>query len=199
MDSLARLGKRDYMPTEQDILRTRVKTTGIIEIDFSYKGFNFKILDVGGQRSERRKWMHCFENVTAILFCVAMSEYDQRLHEDDETNRMHESLTLFESVCNNSFFSETCIILLLNKKDLFKQKIHKSPLSSCFPDYTGGPDYEKAAAYVQYQFEKRNDRIGRKIYCHTTCATDTQNMEFVIDAVTDSIIASNLRSCGLHF
>ena len=73
------------MPTEQDILRTRVKTTGIVEVHFSFKNLNFKLFDVGGQRSERKKWIHCFEDVTAIIFCVAMSEYDQVLHEDETT------------------------------------------------------------------------------------------------------------------
>lgn len=45
----------------------------------------FRLFDVGGQRSERKKWIHCFEDVTAIIFCVAMSEYDQVLHEDETT------------------------------------------------------------------------------------------------------------------
>ncbi len=85
LDDLDRLGKKDYMPTEQDILRTRVKTTGIVEVHFSFKNLNFKLFDVGGQRSERKKWIHCFEDVTAIIFCVAMSEYDQVLHEDETT------------------------------------------------------------------------------------------------------------------
>ena len=47
--------------------------------------FRFRLFDVGGQRSERKKWIHCFEDVTAIIFCVAMSEYDQVLHEDETT------------------------------------------------------------------------------------------------------------------
>jgi len=41
------------------------------------------MVDVGGQRSERRKWIHCFENVTSIIFLVALSEYDQILFESE--------------------------------------------------------------------------------------------------------------------
>merc|ERR1719150_1176439 len=89
LDDLDRLGAKEYQPTEQDILRTRVKTTGIVEVHFSFKNLNFKLFDVGGQRSERKKW----------ILCVAMSEYDQVLHEDETTNRMQESLKLFDSIC----------------------------------------------------------------------------------------------------
>ena len=42
----------------------------------------YRIVDVGGQRSERKKWIHCFEDVTAILFFVALSAYDLGLRED---------------------------------------------------------------------------------------------------------------------
>lgn len=93
------------MPTEQDILRTRVKTTGIVEVHFSFKNLNFKLFDVGGQRSERKKWIHCFEDVTAIIFCVAMSEYDQVLHEDETTVSWR--LLLPFSLLTMNFFSLT--------------------------------------------------------------------------------------------
>lgn len=73
--------------TSLSYFRTRVKTTGIVEVHFTFKNLNFKLFDVGGQRSERKKWIHCFEDVTAIIFCVAMSEYDQVLHEDETTVR----------------------------------------------------------------------------------------------------------------
>ncbi|XP_076481487.1 G protein alpha o subunit isoform X3 [Bombus vancouverensis nearcticus] len=198
LDDLDRLGARDYQPTEQDILRTRVKTTGIVEVHFSFKNLNFKLFDVGGQRSERKKWIHCFEDVTAIIFCVAMSEYDQVLHEDETTNRMQESLKLFDSICNNKWFTDTSIILFLNKKDLFEEKIRKSPLTICFPEYAGAQEYGEAAAYIQAQFEARNKSTTKEIYCHMTCATDTDNIQFVFDAVTDVIIANNLRGCGLY-
>ncbi|XP_077787881.1 guanine nucleotide-binding protein G(o) subunit alpha isoform X3 [Podarcis muralis] len=137
LDSLDRIGGADYQPTEQDILRTRVKTTGIVETHFTFKNLHFRLFDVGGQRSERKKWIHCFEDVTAIIFCVALSGYDQVLHEDETTNRMHESLKLFDSICNNKWFTDTSIILFLNKKDIFEEKIKKSALTICFPDYTG--------------------------------------------------------------
>merc|ERR1712211_5458 len=128
LDDLDRLGAKDYQPTEQDILRTRVKTTGIVEVHFSFKNLNFKLFDVGGQRSERKKWIHCFEDVTAIIFCVAMSEYDQVLHEDETTNRMQESLKLFDSICNNKC-SETPPSSCSSTRDLFEEKILRSPLT----------------------------------------------------------------------
>ena len=52
-------------------------------------------------------------------------------------NRMMESMKLFDSICNNKWFTDTSIILFLNKKDLFAEKITKSPLTICFPEYTG--------------------------------------------------------------
>jgi hypothetical protein len=97
------------------VLRARVRTTGIIETTFRYKDLIYRMFDVGGQRSERRKWIHCFNDVTAVIFVAALSGYDMKLFEDQETNRIHESLTLFDAICNNHFFINTAIILFLNK------------------------------------------------------------------------------------
>jgi guanine nucleotide-binding protein G(i) subunit alpha len=84
LNALDRISAPNYIPTQQDVLRTRVKTTGIIEHNFFYKNLNIKMIDVGGQRSERKKWIHCFEGVTSIIFCVALSEYDLVLTEDED-------------------------------------------------------------------------------------------------------------------
>ena len=111
------------------------------------------MFDVGGQRSERKKWIHCFEGVTAIIFCVALSGYDLVLAEDEEMNRMMESMKLFDSICNNKWFVETSIILFLNKKDLFEQKIKYSPLSICFPEYKGR--FNKKGAFNNYGDKKK--------------------------------------------
>uniref|UniRef100_A0A8C2DD41 Guanine nucleotide-binding protein G(i) subunit alpha-1 n=1 Tax=Cyprinus carpio TaxID=7962 RepID=A0A8C2DD41_CYPCA len=198
LNDLDRISQATYVPTQQDVLRTRVKTTGIVETHFTFKDLHFKMFDVGGQRSERKKWIHCFEGVTAIIFCVALSDYDLVLAEDEEMNRMHESMKLFDSICNNKWFTDTSIILFLNKKDLFEEKIKKSPLTICYPEYAGSNTYEEAAAYIQCQFEDLNKRKDTKeIYTHFTCATDTKNVQFVFDAVTDVIIKNNLKDCGL--
>ncbi|XP_037043630.1 G protein alpha i subunit isoform X1 [Bradysia coprophila] len=198
LNTLDRISQPNYIPTQQDVLRTRVKTTGIVETHFSFKGLHFKMFDVGGQRSERKKWIHCFEGVTAIIFCVALSGYDLVLAEDEEMNRMIESMKLFDSICNSKWFVETSIILFLNKKDLFEEKINRSPLTICFPEYTGSNTYEEASSYIRMKFENLNKRKDQKeIYTHLTCATDTNNIQFVFDAVTDVIIKNNLKDCGL--
>lgn len=132
------------------------------------------MFDVGGQRSERKKWIHCFENVTSIIFCVALSEYDQVLLEESNQvsstlrkssceadqcspkNRMMESLVLFDSVVNSRWFMRTSIILFLNKVDLFKAKLARSPLGSYFPDYSGGNDANRAAKYLLWRFNQVN-------------------------------------------
>lgn len=64
--------------------------------------------------------------------------------------------------------------------------------------FTGSNTYEDAAAYIQAQFESKNRSPNKEIYCHMTCATDTNNIQVVFDAVTDIIIANNLRGCGLY-
>jgi guanine nucleotide-binding protein G(i) subunit alpha len=197
LDDLERISLPNYLPNEQDVLRSRVQTTGIVEQNFSHKDLHFRMFDVGGQRSERRKWIHCFEGVTAIIFCASLSAYDLKLAEDEEMNRMHESMKLFDSICNNKWFTDTSIILFLNKMDLFEVKITKSPLTVCFPEYKGNSTYDEAAQYIQQKFEALNRKEDKEIYTHFTCATDTGNIQFVFDAVTDVIIKNNLKDCGL--
>ncbi|KAL9551676.1 hypothetical protein MBANPS3_004151 [Mucor bainieri] len=136
-DAIDRISKPDYIPSDQDVLQTRVKTIGISETRLEVGPLTYRMVDVGGQRSERKKWIHCFEDVTAIIFMVAISEYDQVLFEDESVNRMTESLTLFQSICNMEIFAKTSMILFMNKTDLFKKKLKTSPLKMYFPKYKG--------------------------------------------------------------
>lgn len=69
------------------------------------------MFDVGGQRSERKKWLHCFEDITATLFLVAISGYDLTLLEDDSVNQMEDALMLFENMVNSLWLTKSSMIL----------------------------------------------------------------------------------------
>ncbi|WVF71460.1 hypothetical protein IAT40_006264 [Kwoniella sp. CBS 6097] len=196
-DAIARIAQPNYMPTDQDILRARVKTTGITETHFKIGELTYKLFDVGGQRSERRKWLNIFDSVTALVFLIAISEYDQKLYEDETVNRMQEAMTLFESVANSRWFTKTSIILFLNKIDLFRAKLPVSPLSDTFPEYRGGTNYDAACSFLLEKFVSLNKNPSKSIYAHYTDATDTKALSFVISAINDVIIQVNLRDCGL--
>lgn len=197
-NDLARISSPDYLPSEQDVLRSRVKTTGIVETEFKLNNQSVKMIDVGGQRNERKKWIHCFENVTAVLFVAGISEYDQMLYEDEHTNRMDEALTLFDEICNSRWFRETAIILFLNKSDLFAEKIKTVPLTVCFPEYAGDAgDYSQGVEFLSEEFENKNRNPDKHIYLHVTCATDTENIAVVFNAVKDIVIRKSLNEAGL--
>ncbi|KAI9314906.1 guanine nucleotide binding protein, alpha subunit [Dichotomocladium elegans] len=191
-----RVSAPDYLPTVDDVLHARLKTTGISETYFLMGQLNVHMFDVGGQRSERKKWIHCFEAVTSIIFCVALSEYDQVLQEQTKQNRMVESLVLFESVINSRWFLRTSVILLLNKIDLFLKKIQRTPLVRYFPDYTGGDDPQKGTKYLLWRFNQTN-RMKIQIYPHLTQATSTSNVRLVFQVIGDSILKNSLKDSGI--
>ncbi|XP_059690426.1 guanine nucleotide-binding protein subunit alpha-14 [Gavia stellata] len=198
LTDLDRIAMPSFVPTQQDILRVRVPTTGIIEYPFDLENIIFRMVDVGGQRSERRKWIHCFESVTSIIFLVALSEYDQVLAECDKENRMEESKALFKTIITYPWFLNSSVILFLNKKDLLEEKIMYSHLISYFPEYTGPKQDVKAARdFILKLYQDQNPDKEKVIYSHFTCATDTENIRFVFAAVKDTILQLNLREFNL--
>jgi len=186
-----------YLPSEQDVLRSRVRTTGIVENEFKVDGNIFRMYDVGGQRNERKKWIHCFSEVTAVIFVAALSAYDQVLFEDETTNRMVEALTLFEEICNSRWFKKTSIILFLNKNDLFAEKIQKVSLNECFPDFEWENTYEAGCEFIRQKFESMKRDESKQVYTHITNATDTNNMRYVFNSVKDIVIRQSLAEGGL--
>ncbi|XP_030643663.1 guanine nucleotide-binding protein subunit alpha-14 [Chanos chanos] len=198
LSDLDRIAVPGYVPTQQDILRVRVPTTGIIEYPFDLENVIFRMVDVGGQRSERRKWIHCFENVTSIIFLVALSEYDQVLAESDNENRMEESKALFKTIITYPWFQQSSVILFLNKTDILEEKIAYSHLANYFPEFTGPKNDSKAAReFILKMYQEQNPDQEKTIYSHFTCATDTENIRFVFAAVKDTILRHNLREFNL--
>ncbi|XP_018312961.1 guanine nucleotide-binding protein G(q) subunit alpha isoform X4 [Mycetomoellerius zeteki] len=193
-----RVAAPNYLPTEQDILRVRVPTTGIIEYPFDLEEIRFRMVDVGGQRSERRKWIHCFENVTSIIFLVALSEYDQILFESENENRMEESKALFKTIITYPWFQHSSVILFLNKKDLLEEKIMYSHLVDYFPEYDGPKQQDvPAREFILKVYLSCNPDPDRMCYSHFTCATDTENIKLVFCAVKDTIMQTALKEFNL--
>ncbi len=110
-----------------------------------------------------------------------------------------EALDLFDEISNNVFFRKSSIILFLNKRDLFEEKIKKYPIKNVpmFCDYSGPEgDYDAGVEYFLKKFKSRSKAQDREIYHHCTCATDTRNVRIVFDACKDIILRENLKNSG---
>ena len=216
----------DYYPSHQDVLRTRIRTTGMIETKYEINKVFFNIYDVGGQRNERRKWIHSFADVTAVLFVSALNHYHCVLFEDEKKNAMHESIALFDEIINSKWFKKTEIILFLNKKDLFAEAIRDEiPLSICFNIKNGwngiqwndndNPNdykqnlndenednqlfekcYKANLDFITEIYLSYNQNKGKRIFVHVTDATDRDQIERVFWDVQDIVIRSNLKRGG---
>jgi len=196
-EDIQRFFKNEYVPTNVDILRSRVATSGVTHSKFAYRQSTFALYDVGGQRSERKKWIHCFEGVTAILFIASLSEYDQLMKEDETRNRLDDSLALFEAIVNLPWFKDTSIILFLNKEDLFREKIRSIDLGTFLPSYHGGCNYENALNFIQGEYLRRVHSKTKRVFVHVTQATNTKNIVFVWKDVTKILITKRLTTLGL--
>jgi len=199
---LDRLFDPAYQPVEQDIIQCRARTIGITETTFNLKEHEMLMVDVGGQKSERRKWIHCFQDVTSILFLVSLSGYDQCLVEDRDANQMQDAMTIWDSICHSQWFKQTSIILFLNKNDLFEKKIPTSDIKNFFPDFEGeSGDIRAGRDYFKRRFARLAQKAGRskerEIYIHITTATDTAMLRVVMAAVEDIVLRTNLETAAL--
>lgn len=205
-----------WIPCDQDFLQARSRTTGIAETTFKLGASNLRMVDVGGQRSERKKWIHCFEDVSCMIFVAAISGYDQCTAEDPNAvslidpsyrdsevltpsqNQMHEALILFDLLVNGEPFKHTPIILFLNKIDVFRKKLAISPLSQYYADFTGcNTDLYAAARYFADRFQRINKTRNREIYIYYTNATNSKLLDVTMASVQEVIIRKKLRSFGL--
>jgi guanine nucleotide-binding protein G(o) subunit alpha len=191
LQDVMRIASPSFKPTTQDILLARMRTTQVVMERYRIDGIDFEMYDVGGQRSERRKWIDCFDHVDAVIFVAALSEYDQSLAEAKRTNRMVEALELFRSVCNNRAFANTSIMLFLNKKDIFAEKVLYSDIAAQRPfyDYAGpSKDFDHGVLYFIQKFKDcLIDDEFNDSFIHVTCATDTNNSK-----------SAHFKKCNFH-
>uniref|UniRef100_A0A7S3LMQ3 Uncharacterized protein n=1 Tax=Aplanochytrium stocchinoi TaxID=215587 RepID=A0A7S3LMQ3_9STRA len=129
IESIDRITASDYIPTPEDLILNRIQTTGMTDMRMDYGGVKLRLMDMGGRRSERRKWLHSpDENADIVVFIVAISEYNQTIFETPDMNCISESLSYFQMVLNHRIFRRIPLILFFNKMDLFEKKIFEVPL-----------------------------------------------------------------------
>jgi len=151
----ARFIQPGFMPDDVDVIMARKRTTGVIVTEFPTEdGLKFSVVDVGGQRSERRKWINCFDGVKAIFWVSNLSGYDKVLFEDKSINRMQEDLDLFKETLKTAAFRDTPIFLFFNKQDLFFEALKYSTIDTCFPSYKGSTDPKECQDFIAQQFKE---------------------------------------------
>ena len=125
-NDIDRICKDDYVPTTKDMLFSRIPTTGIRTQEAEFNNHKFSFYLVGGQRSERRKWIDCLDNVHAVLHFTSLTDYDQFLYEEKDVNAMESSILLFHDVFRSRYLKNSFFGLVFTKLDLFKKKINIS-------------------------------------------------------------------------
>ena len=157
---------------------------------------HYEIYDVGGSRSERKKWIHCFEGVDIVLFVIDISAYDKRLYEDRTTNSVDESVLLFDGVCNSRYFNKTGMILCFNKVDLLEQKLGMIPVKEYCRDYDGSPtDLAAIKLYFRDKFlglDKQSDRSIDVLWASATDGVTVAKTAF--DIIKNSVDRRNHRT-----
>ncbi|ULT90406.1 hypothetical protein L5515_008466 [Caenorhabditis briggsae] len=196
-ENIDRIKMPDFQPTNQDIVRIRVPTTGVVTADVILKNIKLSVIDCGGQRQERRKWYHYFDDVHAVLFVAAISEYDQKLVEDESVNRMDEALNLYHIVFNGKYFTKAACILFLNKIDLFREKVKSVSIKKFHPGFEGANTAEDGAKYFRRKFrDGMHPDFKKRLYCHETCAISDQ-VQIIINTVIDTVVQENLKDTGM--
>ncbi|KAI0089485.1 guanine nucleotide binding protein, alpha subunit [Irpex rosettiformis] len=207
LDELDRITAAKYVPTDDDILRARLKTLGVSEYRFQVKdgsGFGsstreWRIYDVGGHRSlVRAAWAPFFDDMNAILFLAPISCFDQVLEEDPNVNRLEDSILLWKSIVSNPLLSRTSLVLFLNKIDILKAKLASGiQFGHYIVSYGTRPnDYDNTSNYLRRKFQqihKEHSPAPRTFYCHFTTVTDTKATSMILADVQDTIIRKQLQ------
>lgn len=195
-DNHVRIMDANFQPSLDDVMWMRQRTSGVVDYFFSYKEMKLKIVDVGGQRAERSKWIHCFADVNVLVFFASLGEYDLTLEEDPATNRMHESLTLWEEIVNSRWFLNKPVTLVLNKRDVFEKKFPLSPLSKTFVDFPKDGDVEQGMQFIAEKFLACLP--SREKCAHFfTCATQGDSIRPIIESIMQAMLTASLESSGL--
>ncbi|KIK70160.1 hypothetical protein GYMLUDRAFT_34639 [Collybiopsis luxurians FD-317 M1] len=211
LDSLQEVTVERYLPSNEHILRARLKTLGVSEHRVKVSaGTTWQIYDVGGHRSLAANsqscnvaaWAPYFDNMDAIIFLVPISAFDQVLAEAPKVNRLEDSVLLWTSIVSNKILQHTDLILFLNKCDLMTAKLASGiKLKDYVVSYGNRPnDFDNTANYLRKKFAgilKENSPLNRTFYCHYTSVTDTRSTTKVMASIKDRLMREALKSSTL--
>ncbi|KAJ6454349.1 guanine nucleotide binding protein, alpha subunit [Mycena sanguinolenta] len=208
LDELDVVTSLRYVPTDEHVLRARLKTLGVSEQRMRLTDPNgsitreFRFFDVGGQRSMRARWVPYFDDMEAIIFLAPISAFDQALAEDPSVNRLADSVDIWTSITSNKLLQKTNIIIFLNKIDLLQAKLASGiRFADYFPAYGLRPnDYDSISKYIRKQFNailKQESPTPRLFYSHLTNVVDAKSTAYVLAGVKDMLMRFHLRESRL--
>ncbi|SNX87471.1 probable guanine nucleotide-binding protein alpha-4 subunit [Melanopsichium pennsylvanicum] len=216
LDCYTRITSPGYIPSDEDILHSRVRTLGVTEEFFRVeRSLIYRIYDVGGSRSQRTAWAPFLDDVDAIIFLAPLSAFDQPLVEDPATNRLADTFALFNQIVSNPLLKKATVILFLNKIDLLEKKLKGGVrLNRYWGEYDGDNDFEAVWRWFRGKFRdcvrmaedeiepggnrgEGGGRTKRRLYVHTTIATSTKQIRAILMSVKDCILRENLKITGL--
>jgi guanine nucleotide-binding protein subunit alpha len=195
LDNFERIGAQDYIPTEQDIVRTSLKNVIIEEKIVPVHNLNYKVFRLCGLSTEQKNWIHCFEKVDIVTFLTDCSNYDRK--HDMDCNTITESLKLFGWIVNSTFFQFSTMVLLLNKTDMFEKKIIGRPIRNYYGQCAVG-DYEGSKEFVRMLFLNLSEFPDRYIHSHFICATDAGSVKDVLGSITVMMARKRLQEITLE-
>ncbi|KAJ6631176.1 guanine nucleotide binding protein, alpha subunit [Mycena sp. CBHHK59/15] len=210
LDCLDEVTALRYIPSDDHILRARLKTLGVSEhrIKMTSGGLtgsisrDWRIYDVGGHRSLRAAWAPYFDDMDAIIFLAPISAFDQVLAEEPRVNRLADSVTLWTTIVSDKLLANTNIILFLNKIDIMKSKLESGiKLVDYVNSYGARPnDFGSASSYLKKKFagiQKENSPSHRVFYCHLTTVTDPKSTQYILANIKDMLMHHYLEEAAL--
>ncbi|EIN09070.1 G-alpha-domain-containing protein [Punctularia strigosozonata HHB-11173 SS5] len=209
LNDLARVTDPKYTPTDDDVLRARLKTVGVSEYKFEMEasagresGTEWRIIDVGGSRSQVQTWVPFFDNVDAIIFLAPISGFDQVLVEDRSVNRLEDSVLLWKAVCSNKLLANVDLVLFLNKCDILERKLNSGIRLAKYVRSYGdrANDVETVSKYFRSKFsaiQREHSPCPRKFYGFCTSVTDTVTTSGILASVRDMVVRQHLKQSRL--
>jgi len=186
MNKIDNIALPDYTPSDEDFFCCRQRTVGLAQLSFKYNKKHIKVIDMGGQEAERKKWGLVAPQASALIYLCALTHYDLPSQFENDRTQLDESLEVWDDVLDSENFKNCAKILFLNKKDLFEQQIQEGGkrFMKTFPEFSGNLTTESCVNYIREMYlEKARSHGIPHVTSHLTCAIDPLVMDTVFNTV----------------